>query len=130
MVTKAFTKFSITTNIRRLLIDNLGLKAIVNNKIFPLIAPEGITDDFIIYYRDKYGKEYTNYGVSSESCTVWIGAISENYDRSQMMAELINEAVEGKHTNESGYTYECRLFDSTEDFEDKKYIQILVFEIK
>lgn len=127
---QAFTKFSITTDIRKLLIENVELQSIINNNIFPILAPEGTTGDFIIYYRDKYGKEYTNYGVSNEHCTVWIGAISDNYDRSQRIAELINEATEGKHKNTSGYDYECRLLDSTEDFEDKKYIQILVFEIK
>lgn len=130
MITKAFTKFSITTDIRKLLIENVELKSIVNNNIFPILAPEGTTADFIIYYRDKYGKEYANFGIFNEHCTVWIAAVSDNYDRSQTIAELINEAVEGKHNNTSGYEYECRLIDSTEDFEDKKYIQILVFEIK
>lgn len=127
---QAFTKFSITTDIRKLLIENVELQSIINSNIFPILAPEGTTGDFIIYYRDKYGKEYTTFGISNEQCTVWIGAVSDNYDRSQRIAELINEAIEGKHKNTSGYDYECRLLDSTEDFEDKKYIQILVFEIK
>jgi len=70
MITKAFTKFSITTDIRALLIENVELKSIINNNIFPLIAPEGTTEDFIIYYRDKYGKDYTNFGVYSEHCVV------------------------------------------------------------
>ena len=130
MITKAFTKFSITTDIRKLLIENVELNSLINNKVYPIVAPEETTDDFIIYYRDKYGKEYTNFGVANEDCTVWICAISDNYDRSQTIAELINEAIEGKHKNESDYSYECRLKDSTEDFQDKKYIQILVFDIK
>jgi len=127
---KAFTKFSITTDIRTLLIENVELQSIINNNIFPLIAPEGTTEDFIVYYRDKYSKEYTNFGIYNEQCVVWIVAVSEDYDRSQNIAELINGAIEGKHNNTSGYEYECRLIDSTEDFEDKKYIQILVFEVK
>ena len=127
---KAFTKFSITTDIRKLMIENVELQSIINNKIFPLFAPEGTTEDFIIYYRDKYGKDYTNYGIYNEHCVVWIAAVSEDYDRGQNIAELINEAIEGKHNNTSGYEYECQLIDSTEDFEDKKYIQILVFEVK
>jgi len=125
-----FTKFSITTDIRKLLIENVDLNTIINNNIFPIVAPEGTTADFIIYYRDKYGKEYTNFGVSNENCAVWICAVSSNYDTSQQLAELINDSIEGKHYNVDGYLYECRLKDSTEDFTDKKYIQILVFEIK
>lgn len=127
---QAFTKFSITTDIRKLLIENVELQSIINSNIFPILAPEGTTGDFIIYYRDKYSKEYVQRGIINEQCTVWIGAVSDNYDRSQRIAQLINEAIEGNHKNTSGYDYECRLLDSTEDFEDKKYIQILVFEIK
>ena len=130
MITKAFTKFSITTDIRKLLIENVELNSLINNKVYPIVAPEETTEDFIIYYRDAYSKEYTNFGVCSEDCKVWICAVSDDYDRSQLIAELINEAIEGKHKNTSDYDYECRLLDSTEDFEDKKYIQILVFEVK
>ena len=70
MITKAFTKFSITTDIRTLLIENVELQSIINNNIFPLIAPEGTTEDFIIYYRDKYGKDYSNFGIYNEHCVV------------------------------------------------------------
>jgi len=130
MITKAFTKFSITTDIRKLLIENVELNSLINNQIYPIIAPEGTTEDFIIYYRDKYSKSYSNFGVYNEDCTVWICAISDDYDRSQTLAELINDTIEGRHKNDSDYSYECRLKDSTEDFQDKKYIQVLVFEIK
>lgn len=69
-IINAFSKFSITTDIRKLLVNDNDLKALVGNNIFPLVAPEGTTGDFIMYYRDKYGKEYTNYGVFNDECTV------------------------------------------------------------
>ena len=70
MITKAFTKFSITTDIRKLLIENVELNSLINNKVYPIVAPEETTEDFIIYYRDKYGKDYTNYGIYNEHCVV------------------------------------------------------------
>lgn len=126
---KAFSKFKITNDIRKLLLGDTQIKSLVNNKIYPIVAPDGTTGDFIIYYRDAYGKDYTNFGVVNENCRVFIACISESYDNSINLIEKINDTIEGKHKNSNNYEYECRLIDSTEDFEDKKYIQILLFQI-
>ena len=121
------SKFKITTKVRKALIDNAEIYSIVGEQIFPITAPKDTKGDFIIYQRDEYSKEWTKMGVASESCKVYINAISADYKQSQEMAYQINEALEGTHTD-SGM--DIRLVDSTEDFEDSKYIQVLLFEIK
>lgn len=66
-------------------------------------------------------------GISGQSCRVYVTAISDDYDRSQELAYQINESLEGIHPD---LNMEVKLVDSTEDFEDNKYIQVLLFDIK
>lgn len=123
----ADSKFKITTRIRSLLIADNGINALVKDQVFPVVAPKNTKGDFIIYQRDRYSKEYTKMGIYGEECQVYISAISESYERSQELAYLINEVLEGMHID---LNIEVKLIDSTEDFEDGKYMQVLLFDIK
>lgn len=120
-----WSKFKAGTLIRNILKSNLEILGMVGDNILPLVAPKSTAGDIIIYWRDKYSKEYSNMGVASQKCEVNVVAISDDYDRSQDLAELINDSLEGTHGD-----YRIRLSDSTEGFEDGKYIQVLVFSIE
>lgn len=120
------TKFKITTEVRNILLDVPEIKELVKDKIYPIMAPKDTIGDFLIYQRDEYSKEYTKMGIHSERCRVYISAISDNYDRSQELAYLINESLEGIHPD---LDLNIKLADSTEDYEDGKYIQVLLFDI-
>jgi hypothetical protein len=120
-----WSKFKAGTLIRNILKSNADILELVGDNIFPLIAPKDTVGDIIVYQRDKYSKEYTNMGVSSQQCLVNVGVISDDYDRSQELAELINDALEGSHDGNR-----IRLTDSTEDYADGKYLQVLVFSIE
>lgn len=124
------TKFKITTDIRKMLLNNTGLTAYVENRIYPIIAPENTTGDTILYYREQYSRGQNQMGPYGDTCQVMLIVISDNYDKSTEIVELINNIVEGTHKDSSGNTYKCNLKDSTEDFEDQKYIQVLLFEIR
>jgi hypothetical protein len=54
-------------------------------------------------------------------------AVSENYDRSQELASLIYDTLSGDFADPDIY---IELEDSTEDFIDNKYIQVLQFSIE
>ena len=123
----AESKFKITTKVRAALLAKPEITALIGDQIFPVVAPKDTKGDFLIYKRDEYSKDYTKMGISEQTCRVYVNAISEEYDRSQELAYQINEALEGKHP---GLKMEVFLVDSTEDFEDNKYIQVLLFEIK
>lgn len=123
----AESKFKITTKVRAALLAKSEITDIVGKQIFPVVAPKNTKGDFIIYQRDEYSKDYTKMGICEQSCRVYVNAISEDYDRSQELAYQINEALEGKHIDLGMDVY---LVDSTEDFEDNKYIQVLLFDIK
>ncbi len=123
----AESKFKVTTEIRQLLIENKAIDALVGQNVFPLIAPDDITGDFIVYQRDEYSKDYSKMGITAQTCKVFITAVSEDYDRSQEIAYQINETLEGRFSNPD---LEIKLIDSTEDFGDGKFIQILLFSIE
>ena len=130
MYIKAKPKFRIGTTIRKLLIENEAVKEFVGEKIFPLVAPHEAKGDLIVYYRDEYSKDYTKMGVYNDNCKVYVVAVSEDYDRSQLIAEAVNEALEDTFFQNTDNQIQIRLSDSTEDYADNKYIQVLLFEIK
>jgi hypothetical protein len=119
------SKIKVTTVIRKILLKNEDLRSLVGEKIFPLYAPEGTKGDFILYMRDAYTIDRTKMGIAAQSCKVFINIVSDDYDRSQDIADIVLDTLEGD--SESGLR--MHLADSTEDAIDKKYIQVLLFEI-
>ncbi len=115
------TKFKIGTAVRNYLIANQDITAFTGKNIFPLMAPKNTKGDIIIYQRDKYSKTRSKMGIAEEIAEVFITVVSDDYDRSVTLAEEINETLERKN---------FQLLDSTETFEDGKYLQILLFQIK
>jgi len=121
------SKISITNDIRSILLADADIQAMIDTRIFPLFAPKDTTGDFILYKRDEYNLERTKMGIAREKCKVYLNIVSDDYDNAQRLAELAYSALEGSH-QEYGITVE--LTDSTEDTQDDKYIQILLFSIK
>lgn len=60
---KKLTKFRVCTNIRNFLLNDESIKAFVDNRIYPIIAPEGTEGDYIVYVRDSYGIQRTHQGI-------------------------------------------------------------------
>lgn len=120
-----WNKIRAGTFIRDVLISKPKIVAMVGDNILPLVAPKETEGDIIIYWRDKYSRTYTNMGISTQECLVNVAVISDDYDRSQELAELIDDGLVGMHEGNR-----VNLSDSTEGFEDGKYIQLLVFSIE
>lgn len=119
--------FKITTEVRTILLDEPEIVSLVNDRIFPVIAPENTEGDFITYQRDGYKQVYTKMGVADQIPYVNVAAVSSDYDRSQELASLIYDTLSGEFSNPDIY---IQLEDSTEDFIDNKFIQVLQFSIK
>ena len=113
-----------------MLLSNSGITAQVKNNIYPLVAPENVVGDFIIYQRDKYSKQATKMGVYEDDCQLVVVAVAESYDDALNLAELIDNTLTGRHINDDGIKISIDLVDSTEAFEDLKYIETLLFKIK
>ena len=125
----SYQKWKIGNDLRGILLNDTELNKMVGNNIFPLIASENVAGDFIVYGREKYSKHSVKSGVYEDECQVFITAISDNYDKAITLAELIDNALTGQHiVNDQKIV--VSLSDSTETFDDNKYIETLVFTIE
>lgn len=126
----SFRKWHIGNDIRDILLSDSGVTAQVGQHIYPIIAAEGTDGDFIVYSRQEYSKSSVKQGVYEDNCIVAVVAISDSYDRAVDLADNIDLALTGTHTNTNGDKFDIILQDSTETFEDLKYIETLLFRIK
>lgn len=127
-------KWSVGNIVREILMQDQDVNALVGDKIFPLIAQENVEGDFIIYHRAQYSKQSTKMGVYEDECKLALTVVSDNYDSAIAIAAALDNALFGQHTwtNDNGDTFKVNisLDDSTEDFDDNKYIEVLIFNIK
>lgn len=127
----AYHKWFIGNIIRAILLADDDIRAQVDENIYPLVAPENVKGDFIIYARDSYSKKkdmHTN--IYQDECIVNLVAIADNYDNAIALASKIDNALTGTHISDEGERIIIELSDSTETFEDNKYLETLSFKIK
>lgn len=129
-VFNSFRKWYIGNDIRDILLADSGVTAQVGNHIYPIVAAEGTNGDFIVYIRQEYSKDSAKQGVYQDTCKVAVVGISDNYDRAIALADKIDLALTGTHINDKGEKFEVTLADSTETYDDNKFIETLLFQIK
>lgn len=129
---KLQTKFSVCTLIRERLLSDEKLKELVGNKIFPIIAPEGTTNNYIVYVRDEYSIDRTKTGIAFHNCIVFISCVSSSYDESQKIADAVFQCLDGRYkiNTKAHNINSIELIDSTEDYNGDCFIQTLSFSIK
>lgn len=124
-------KWFIGDAIRDILLADVDVYHQVGNHIYPIVAAENTKGDFIVYLRQKYGRSYVKQGILEDECEVAVIAISENYDNAVKLASNIDSSLSGTHSlGDDGCKVDILLMDSTESFEDNKYIETLIFKIK
>lgn len=126
----SYVKWWLGIDIRDILLLNTEIAEMTSEDIYPLIAPEGTQGNFILYHRIKYNREYSKMGLYEDIARVEILAITESYEDGMELAALIDATLTGEHTNDMGNTLSFSLYDSYESFEDNKYVQTLIFEVK
>lgn len=124
----AESKFKVTTIVRDKLLNDSEIVTLIDDKIYPVVAPDGTIGDFIAYQRDGYSKQRSVMGTALTKPLIYVSAISEDYDRSQHLAYLIDKCLDPE-VNDPDSDLKMHLIDSTEDFADGKFIQVLLFEI-
>lgn len=122
-------KWFVGNDARAIMLADEDIVAQVGQNIYPLVAAEKTVGDFIVYSRSKYGKSDVKMGVYEDECTLAVIAVSDNYDSAIALASKIDNALTGSHQFE-GYKLTIRLEDSSEVFEDNKFIETLLFDIK
>jgi hypothetical protein len=134
ILNKKDTKFKVCNVIRKFLLENETLQLLVGNRIYPIMAVEGIGDgDFIVYQRESYGQSRTKQGIYEQTCSVFIVCVSSDYDTSQEIAEQVYLTLQDVNNYVDEETdiviNKIDMVDSTEDYAADKYLQVLKFRI-
>lgn len=127
---QSYQKWFVGNDARAIMLADADIVAQVGSNIYPLVAAEGTTGDFIVYSRSRYGKKDVKMGVYEDECELSIVAVSDNYDKAIGLASKIDNALTGLHIVGEDIKLTFKLEDSTEVFEDNKYIETLLFSIK
>lgn len=129
----AYLKWWVGIDIREILLTDADISEMTGGDVYPLVAPENTLGSFIIYRRNKYTREYGKMGLEEDVARVEVMIITESYEAGVALASLVDNALTGTHTNTDdnlSYSLTFTLFDSEETFEDFKYVQTLIFEVK
>ena len=116
--------YEASKEIRGVLLDDASIMEAVGDNVFPLVADEGTEGDYITLQRDGFIQDTTKMGVARRDPYVYVCVVSADSQRSQDIAKLISEAVEGEFADPD---MEIRLEDDTEEYEAGKYIQVMKF---
>lgn len=117
-------KLTVCSYARTYLLTIPAIAAIVGERIYPGIAPEGTTGTFVVYERDSYEVDTSKFGIYKQEANIAYQIVSDTYDEGQALAVLILENLQGRH---DGLQFD--VIDSSEYYEEKKYRQILLFKI-
>lgn len=113
------------------LLSTDNIKSVVNNKVYPLIAPLNTNFPYIVFQRTSTPYN-TKDNVYQDSINIEIIVVSDNYDKSVELAELIRNELEGKRNiNVEGFRISTiKLVDSSESYSNDAYLQSLTFNFK
>lgn len=117
-------KLTVGSYARTYLLTIPAIAAIVGNRIYPGIAPEGTTGTFVVYERDSYEVLNSKMGIYLQEANIAYEVVSDTYDEGQTLAVLILENLQGRHNN-----LNFQVVDSAEYYTEKKYRQVLLFKI-
>lgn len=114
--------------IYKLLTSSDELKKYVKNKIYPLVADDGVTFPFVIYYRTKINNLSNKDGYFEDEVGFTIITVSKSYIESLEIANIIRSIFEKKKLTED--IYNCTVEDIDEDYRENAYIQQIYFNCK
>lgn len=103
----------------------------VDSKIFPLVAENNTTFPFIVYKRTGIEPQTSKDKlIHKEETNVEVNIMSDTYNDSIEVADLVKTALTGKKGIFSGIAVQDIIFtDASEDFQDDTFIQNLTFKI-
>lgn len=112
----------------KLLSASAELKKYVDNKIYPLIADDGVTYPFIIYYRTSIRNIVCKDGYYEDEVGFSILVVSNSYIESLEIANIVRSIFEKNKLTDT--IYNCKVEDIDEDYNNNAYIQEIDFTCK
>ena len=112
----------------KLLSASAELKKYVDKKIYPLIADDGVTYPFIIYYRTSIRNIVCKDGFYDDEVGFSILVVSNSYIESLEIANIVRSIFEKNKLTDT--IYNCKVEDIDEDYNNNAYIQEIDFTCK
>lgn len=117
--------FKIGKELTSILLNNEDVTNVLNNKIFPLVANAGTTFPFVVYRRSGYRTD-GNKDYADEIVSVELAVLSQKYEESVNVADIVADALNRKETN---IIDDIRIVNIYEDFSEDTYIQKISIDI-
>jgi hypothetical protein len=107
------------------------VKSYVQNKIYPIFAPDETLVPFIVYERKNVNAFYTKDGLSYDECVIVINIVSANYTECISIADASRKALELKVGVFNGISiYQVLLSNVSEDYGVDGFITSLEFTLR
>lgn len=110
---------------------NITVHSYVQDKIFPIFAPDSTLNPFIVYTRKSTDVFYTKDGHTYDDCQLSVYIISSNYTECVNIAESVRTSLERKTGTYQGVNLiSVEVGSIEEDFNVDGYVTTINFAIK
>ena len=105
------------------------VNAVLNGKIYPIVAPANTTYPFIVYTRvNSFVENLTKDGWMNDNCSFQITVVTENYIQGVELADAVRDLFENCRISTEELTMEnIRMTSCSEAFNEDEFIQNLNF---
>lgn len=117
--------FRVGKEFKQILNNSEAVTNLIENKIFPLVANEGTTFPFLVYRRSNY-RPIGNKDIDDEIVSLEIVILSQKYDESIEIANVIADTIINKETE---IIDDIQITNISEDYSDDTYIQRIYVDI-
>jgi len=108
---------SIGKHIATALGNSTTLTAMVGNRIYPVIMPQGTAYPFVEFETSTSSPDYTKDGVAGDNHSLTINCVSKSYEQCISMAEAVRKALELVEAEYDEYDVtDCRLESCDDDY--------------
>ena len=116
--------------IYNVLMEDETIQRYVSGRVFPLVAEQSTNYPFIVYWRNGVQSvNYTKDGYGEDSVDFTVLAVSDKYQVSILIANLIRMVLEKRRIiSEDMLITNVRLVGIDESWSDNAYIQTLNFQ--
>lgn len=127
------TSLSAGKIIRKILTEDVAVKAAKVTKVFPVVTDNAILP-YIAYRRksvDANSVKSQSVIGNADTTAIEILCFTQDYESGIALAEAVRDALDGRQAEADGLRMRsCVMTDSEEAWQDDAYVQRLVFTIK
>lgn len=122
---------NISKDIYTALTTNADLTALINNRVFPIVAEEGTQYPFLTYNRTSITSYRTKCGIYEDTVNFSVNIITTDYLGGLDIGNLVRVAIEKNLicTIEGLQYRDIQLVGATEQFTNDGYVQTLNFQV-